>query len=168
VAAELATEAAARDVEPHGRVEAIHIAQDEGGPMRALERARVRARVGIEGDRYATGGGTWSDHPGGDRDLTLVEAEVIESLAAEHGIALSPGETRRNVTTRGVRLDDLVGREFTIGGVRCRGQRRCEPCAYLQELVGKPILRPLTHRGGLRVLILEDGEFGVGDAIAMA
>lgn len=136
--------------------------------MRALERAWVRAGVGIEGDRYAIGGGTWSDHPGGDRDLTLVEAEVIESLAAEHGIALSPGETRRNVTTRGVRLDDLVGREFTIGGVRCRGQRRCEPCAYLQELVGKPILRPLTHRGGLRALILEDGEFGVGDAIAMA
>jgi MOSC domain-containing protein YiiM len=59
-------------------------------------------------------------------------------------------------------------REFTIGGVRCRGQRRCEPCAYLQELVGKPILRPLTHRGGLRALILEDGEFGVGDAIALA
>ena len=136
--------------------------------MRALERARVRARVGIDGDRYAMGGGTWSDHPGGDRDLTLVEAEVIEALAAEHGISLSPGETRRNVTTRGVRLDDLVGREFTIGGVRCRGQRRCEPCAYLQDLVGKPILWPLTHRGGLRALILEDGEFGVGDAIALA
>ncbi|MGH2357863.1 MAG: MOSC domain-containing protein [Candidatus Limnocylindria bacterium] len=148
-----------------GRVESIHIADENGGPMRPLTRARVRAGVGIEGDRYAIGAGQWSDHPGGDRDLTLVEAEVIDSLAAEHGISLAPGETRRNVTTRGVRLDDLVGREFTIGDVRCQGQRRCEPCAYLQDIVGKPLLKPMTHRGGLRALILTDGEFGVGDAV---
>jgi MOSC domain-containing protein YiiM len=148
-----------------GHVEAIHIAAAPGAPMQAIDRARVRAGVGIEGDRYAADAGHWSDHPAGDRDLTLVEAEVIESLAAEHGISLAPGATRRNVTTRGVRLDELIGREFRVGTVRCFGKRRCEPCDYLQSLVGQPILRPMAHRGGLRAAILEDGEFGVGDAI---
>lgn len=148
-----------------GRVEAIHIAEASGAPMRALERVRAMAGIGLEGDRYAVGGGTWSEHPAGDRDLTLVEAETIESLANDNGIVLGPGETRRNVTTRGVALDELIDREFTIGAVRCLGVRRCEPCTHLQALVGKPILRPLVHRGGLRTLILTDGEFGVGDPI---
>lgn len=135
--------------------------------MQALERARVRAGVGIEGDRYAARIGEWSDQPSDDRDLTLVEAEAIEALATDHGISLAPGETRRNVTTRGVRLDELIGREFTIGGVRCRGVCRCEPCTYLEGMVGKPILRGLVHRGGLRALILEDGEFGIGDGVTL-
>lgn len=150
-----------------GRVESIHIADEIGGPMRPISRARVRASVGIDGDRYAVGSGQWSENPGGDRNLTLVEAEAIEALAAEHGIQLAPGETRRNVTTRGVRLDELIGREFTIGGVRCRGERRCEPCAYLQDMIGKPILPALVHRGGLRAEILSDGEFGIGDPVTV-
>lgn len=142
-------------------VEAIHIAEAAAAPVRALERAELRAGVGIVGDRYAAGAGEWSDHPAGDRELTLVEAEVVESAG------LAPGSTRRNVTTRGVRLDDLIGREFTIGTVRCLGKRRCEPCSYLEGLVGRPILRDLAHRGGLRAEILADGEIAVGDGIAI-
>lgn len=159
---------AARPTAVSGRVESIHIADENGGPMRSISRARVRAGVGIDGDRYAIGSDGWSDNSGADRNLTLVEAEAIEGLAAEYGIQLEPGESRRNVTTRGVRLDDLIGREFTVGGVRCRGQRRCEPCAYLQDLIGKPILPGLVHRGGLRATILSDGEFGIGDAVVMS
>jgi MOSC domain-containing protein YiiM len=147
------------------RVEAIHIAASVGAPMVALERVRAVAGVGLEGDRYAAGAGQWSDDGRVDRDVTLVEAEVIEDLAATDGIVLEPGETRRNVTTRGIRLNDLVGRRFRIGEVECEGTRLCEPCQYLTDLVGKPILRPLVHRAGLRARILVGGEFAIGNEI---
>jgi MOSC domain-containing protein YiiM len=145
-----------------GRVEAIHIAAVSGGPMRPLERATLRAGVGIDGDRYAARLGHWSDHPAGDRQLTLVSGEVLEELG------LPPGSSRRNVTVRGIDLDSLVGREFRIGAVRCRGERPCEPCTYLEGMIGRPILRDFVHRGGLRVSILEDGDIAVGDAVADA
>lgn len=145
-----------------GRVEAIHISDHAGGPMESRERARLIAGVGIEGDRYATGGGTWADHPGGDRELTLVAAEVLEELD------LPPGSSRRNVTTRGIDVNALVGREFSIGEVRCRGERLCEPCTTLEASIGRPILRELAHRAGLRASILAGGEIAVGDPIRPA
>jgi MOSC domain-containing protein YiiM len=149
-----------------GHVEAIHIATASGAPVTALERVRAIADVGLDGDRYAVRAGTWSTDPGADRDITLIEAEVLEDLAATDGIVLAPGESRRNVTTRGIRLNELVGRRFRVGDVECEGTRLCEPCQYLTDLVGKPILRPLAHRAGLRAKILTDGEIAVGDEIA--
>jgi len=142
-----------------GILEAIHVTDTAGAPMRSLERAELRSGVGIIGDRYMNDAGHWSDHPAGDRELTLVAGEVVDALG------LAPGATRRNLTTRGVDLDALIGREFTIGAVRCRGERDCEPCAYLEGMIGRPILRELAHRGGLRASILDDGEVAVGDAI---
>ena len=147
------------------RVEMIHIAPSVGAPMVGLERVRAIAGVGLEGDRYARGAGQWSDDSQVDRDLTLVEAEVIEDLAATDGIVLAPGETRRNVTTRGIRLNELVGRRFLVGDVECEGTRLCEPCQYLTDSVGKPILKPLVHRAGLRARILTDGEIANGSEI---
>jgi MOSC domain-containing protein YiiM len=156
-----------RDIGP-GTVEAIHVAPAAGEPMTSVERVRAIAGVGLEGDRYATRTGTWSPDPGVDRDITLIEAEVIEDLAATDGIALAPGESRRNVTTRGIRLNDLVGRRFRVGAVVCKGTRLCEPCQYLTDLVGKPVLRPLVHRAGLRAAIVEGGEIAVGaDVVAL-
>jgi MOSC domain-containing protein YiiM len=147
------------------RVETIHIAPSVGAPMVGLERVRAIAGVGLEGDRYARGAGHWSDDDRVDRDITLVEAEVIEDLAATDGIVLAPGETRRNVTTRGIRLNELVGRRFLVGDVECEGTRLCEPCLYLTDTVGKPILKPLVHRAGLRARILTDGEIANGSEI---
>jgi MOSC domain-containing protein YiiM len=149
------------------RVEAIHVASSAGAPMTSLDRVVATAGVGLAGDRYAVGAGTWSDDPRGDREITLVEAEVIEDLAATDGIALAPGQTRRNITTRGVRLNDLVGRRFVVGGVECEGIRLCEPCQGLNDSIGKPILRPLAHRAGLRARILTSGEITVGAEIAV-
>ena len=151
-----------------GRVEAIHIAAAAGAPVTAVDRVRAIAGVGLEGDRYAASGGTWSPDPKVNRDITLIEAEVIEDLAATDGIQLAPGESRRNVTTRGIHLNDLVGRRFRVGNVECEGTRLCEPCQYLTDLVGKPILQPLVHRAGLRARILGDGEIAVGDPIVVA
>ncbi|HEX5822898.1 MAG TPA: MOSC domain-containing protein [Candidatus Limnocylindrales bacterium] len=159
------TRAAAPIQATAGRVEAIHIAETAGGPMRAIPHARAIAGVGLEGDRYATGRGTYSPDPRTDRHITLIEAEEIEALAERDGIVLAPGETRRNVTTRGIRLNELVGRRFRVGTVECEGTRLCEPCQGLTDLLGKPILKPLTHRAGLRALILNGGDINLGDEV---
>ena len=111
--------------------------------------------------------GLWSP---GRRALTIglvlnVTIVASEALAERDGILLEPGETRRNVTTRGIRLNDLVGRRFRVGGIECEATRLCEPCQGLTDLLGKPVLKPLAHRAGLRALILTDGEIGLGDEI---
>jgi MOSC domain-containing protein YiiM len=149
-----------------GRIEAIHLSDVAGGVMRPVSRVRAVAGVGLEGDRYATARGTYSPEPRPDRQLTLIEAEEIEGLAEREGIRLESGETRRNVSTRGIRLIELVGRRFRIGSLDCEAIRLCEPCQYLNDTIGKPILKPLAHRAGLRAVILTDGEIAVGDEIA--
>jgi MOSC domain-containing protein YiiM len=145
-----------------GVVEHIHIATAVSAPVDAVEAVGAIAGVGLDGDRYAHGRGHYRDDRV-SRGLTLVEAEAIEALAREHGIELAAGETRRNLTTRGISLNDLVGRRFWVGDVLCQGTRLCEPCQYLADLTGKPLLRPLVHRGGLRADILSGGLIRQGD-----
>jgi hypothetical protein len=144
-----------------GRVAALALADRATGPMRRVDRARCRAGRGLDGDRYAAKAGTFT--PAGDTargyDLTLIEAEVLDQLPPP---AI---DTRRNVVTRGIALNALVGRRFRIGGVECLGQRLCEPCAHLESLTTAGVLRELIHRGGLRADVLTDGEIGIGDVI---
>jgi MOSC domain-containing protein YiiM len=151
-----------------GRVEAIVIAPQAEAPMVRLDCAVARADRGLEGDRYFDKRGTFSNVHGRGYDLTLIEAEVLDSLQLPTG-RLAPEEARRNVVTRGIELNALVGKPFTIGDVRCFGQRLCEPCAHLERLTarhGKPgTLRALIHKGGLRADVLSDGEIRVGDRI---
>lgn len=150
-----------------GIVEAIRIAAAKGAPMRELERVKA-SPGGLEGDRYSLGTGEWSDHPGEGRSLTLVAAESIELASRELATPITPADTRRNVQVRGIDLDALIGREFLVGSVRCRGNRLAEPCTYLEGLIGQPVLRALAHRAGLRADILEPGEIAVGDTIRLA
>ncbi|MBA2382889.1 MAG: MOSC domain-containing protein [Chloroflexi bacterium] len=150
-----------------GLVEAIHVTAAASEPMHGVRRIRAIAGLGLDGDRYATGAGHYSADPKVDRHVTLIEAEEIESLADHAGITLAPGETRRNVTTRGIRLNELVGRRFRIGTVECEGTRLCEPCQYLQDMLGRPVLAPLVHRAGLRARILSDGQIGIGDEVVV-
>jgi len=150
-----------------GAVEAIHLADLVGGPMRSVDRVRAIAGVGLEGDRYAEGTGRYSGDAKDDRHVTLIEAEEIDGLAVRAAIELAPGEMRRNVTTRGIRLNALVGRRFRIGAVECEGTRLCEPCQYLTDLLGKPVLEPLVHRAGLRARILTGGEITLGDEVVV-
>jgi MOSC domain-containing protein YiiM len=150
-----------------GRVESIHLAAAFGERMWSVDRVRAIAGVGLEGDRYASRTGHWSPNTKVDRDVTLIAAEEIERLATESGIELAPGESRRNVTTRGIDVNALVGRRFRIGDVLCLGTRLCEPCQYLTDLLGKPILAPLVHRAGLRARILANGGMSVGDEIVL-
>jgi MOSC domain-containing protein YiiM len=143
-----------------GRVEHLHLAQAAGAPMARVAEAEAVAGAGLRGDRYADGAGYWRDARV-SRDLTLVEGEVADEVGV-------PGELRRNVTTRDVRLNDLVGRTFWVGDVLCRGTELCEPCRHLEELTGKRLLRDLVHRGGLRARILSGGVLRVEDPIEMA
>ena len=151
-----------------GRVESIHISSAAEGVMRGVAEVTALAGVGLDGDRYATRTGSFSAKPKPGRQITLIEAEAIEALERELGLVLAPGETRRNVITRGVALNHLVGREFTVGGVRLRGYELCEPCNDLARMTAKPQILPgLVHRGGLRAEILEGGVLRVGDLIAV-
>ena len=146
-----------------GTVDRIAVAPQAEAPMRLVESARALAGRGLEGDRYADGAGTFSPR-GADRpgyDLTLFAAEVLDDLARE-GFPTDFASTRRNVLTRGVDVNALVGREFRIGDVRCRGLRLAEPCVHLDRVSGTPRLRPLIHRGGLRADILTGGELRAG------
>ena len=148
-------------------VERIFLAAGSGETQVEVDRVNVTAETGIEGDRYFGA----KDEPG--QNITLVEAEEIEAFFAEAG---RPGDlscTRRNIVTRGVRLNELVGKEFTIGGVRARGVELCEPCRGLgsrlasTELSTAEAVKRFVHRAGLRADILSSGSIAVGSKVAV-
>ena len=139
----------------HGTVEHIHLAATEGGPIEAVPEVEAEAGQGLRGEY----------HHGLDRDdITLIEAERLEALAAEHGVGLAPGETLRNVTTRGLDLGDLIGRRFRVGEAVCQGIERCEPCAKLARRTDARVLPGLVH-SGLSATIVQSGTIRVGDPV---
>ena len=144
---------------------AIHTAPEASAPMVEHDAARLVEGVGIEGDRYAAARGTYSHKPHADRQVTLIEMETLDALARDHGIDLAPHETRRNLTTAGVPLNHLVGREFRVGEVVLIGGRLNVPCQYLEDLLGKKVFKPLIHRSGLNCRIVKGGTIRPGDRI---
>ena len=148
-----------------GTVEGLYIAPAAEAPCEAVETAEAVVGRGLRGDRYFEGRGTFGSPGDAGHELTLIEAEALEALAAESGIAIAPGDARRNVVTRGVDLNALAGRRFAIGDVEIAGRRWCEPCAVLQRLTTPGVLRGLVHRGGLRADILGGGTIARGDAV---
>jgi MOSC domain len=147
-----------------GVVEALLTTPRAEGAMRTHAGVELRAGRGIPGDRYFAGTGTFSASEKHGQQLTLIEAEVLDALG-DGGLPLAPADARRNVVTRGIDLNALVGREFRIGSARCVGRRLCEPCSHLQRLTGLALLRPMVHRGGLRADVLTSGAVHLGDAI---
>jgi MOSC domain-containing protein YiiM len=143
-------------------VERIYTRKCPGGPQTSHERVQIVAGAGIEGDRYFD----HHDEPG--QNVTFVEAEVIEAFLAESGAPHDLSTTGRNIVTRGVRLNDLVGREFLVGSVRFRGVELCEPCMRLGKALASPalsataVVKRLVHRAGLRADALSSGELVVG------
>lgn len=146
-------------------VAAIFIAARAGDPMQSVEVVETVAGKGIVGDRkFRDGAGGKKDEP--DREITLIEQEAVEAVNRDYVLRIEPIETRRNILTRGVALNHLVGREFTVGSVRLRGIRLCEPCGHLESMTSKGVMRALLHRGGLRAQILDGGSIRVGDVIS--
>jgi MOSC domain-containing protein YiiM len=150
-----------------GHIEGLFITAAAGEPMQALVEAQALAGAGLAGDRYVLGTGFYSDGNTG-RQLTLIAAEALEALTREHGVTLTPLECRRNVVTRGIALNGLVGKRFRIGDIACEGIRLCPPCNHLEELTRPGMLRGLARSGGLRAQVLNDGVMRVGDEIAPA
>ncbi|GAC1418623.1 MAG: MOSC domain-containing protein [Actinomycetota bacterium] len=149
-----------------GSVEAIFIAPVGAKPLEEVPEVRALVGKGLEGDRYFLGVGTFSHKPG-FRNVTLIESEAVEALAKDYALELGYGEPRRNIVTRGVALNHLVGKEFSVGEVRMRGMKLCEPCGYLQKHLGNDqLIDGLKHRGGLRAEILKDGIIRKGDPVA--
>ena len=135
-------------------VEAIHLGAEESGELLPVESVHALAGKGLDGDRHFRARGA---KPG--QALTLVEAENVEA------VGLPPGATRRQVTTRGVDLNALVGKRFRVGEVECYGVELCEPCTHLQSMTRPGIIKELTHRAGINADILTDGTISVGDRI---
>ena len=134
----------------------IAIASVRGELPVRVDRVRATTGEGLEGEYHR--------RPA-DVPITLIGAEALEGLRADTGIELSHEASRRNVLTRGVDLDALVGRRFAVGGVECEGVELCEPCNRLAKLTERGVLRGLVHRGGLRANLLSSGEISVGDAV---
>ena len=136
-----------------GVVEGIFWGAVDEGTLEAAEEVRVATGAGIEGDRY------------GDKDLTLFEAEAIEGLREDTGIDLAPNEIRRNVMTRGISLNDMLGHRIRVGEVEAVVTELCHPCAHLESLTQPGVLRGLVDRGGLNADVVAGGSIRVGDAV---
>ncbi|ABD10391.1 MOSC domain-containing protein [Frankia sp. CcI156] len=148
-----------------GRLVGIYTTPIRGTRMRAREAVRMIEGHGLEGDRYATGTGTYSARGGAGRAVTLIEREVIAAVAADAGVALAEWETRRNLVTEGVALLDLVGRTFRIDDVVLLGVRPCPPCSYLEQLTRPGVWSALRDRGGLRADVVRGGTVPIGATI---
>jgi MOSC domain-containing protein YiiM len=149
-----------------GCVVEILIAGASGLDMAPTNEVRAVPGKGLQGDRYFRGIGTFSPTPQKpDFELTLIELENVQAFAAQTGLQFTPSQARRNIVTSGVRLNDLVDRDFYIGEVRIRGLRLCEPCNHLAKQSLPEVLRGLLHKGGLRAQILSEGLIRVGDVI---
>lgn len=149
-------------------IERICVRPGPGAPTRQRLRVQLVAGKGIEGDRYFGVDGEPSVN------VTLVEAEEIERFQRECGVPVDLSVTGRNFVTRGVRLNALVGREFSIGGVRLLGSELCEPCLTLGQALANPSCGPaeavkrMLRRGGLRARVLTSGEVAVGARVDFA
>jgi MOSC domain-containing protein YiiM len=148
-----------------GQLLDIFVTERKATDLHSVDEAEAVPGRGLDGDRYFRKEGSFSPKDGPDREVTLIEMEALEALGRECDLALAPNQSRRNLLTRGVPLNHLVGKEFTVGDVVLRGLRLCEPCAHLEKLTVKGVARGLFHRGGLRAQVVKGGVLRKGDAI---
>lgn len=141
-----------------GTIEAIYVCANHGDPKVSIPHAELREKVGLIGDRYA-----------GHGVVSIIEAEAVETFNDTTGLNVSPGETGRNVVTRGIRLNDLVGRTFRLGAATLKGFELCEPCLTLggrlaTSSVGPPdVVKAFTHSAGIRAYVVTSGQVSPGD-----
>ncbi len=148
-----------------GQVAYLHLSPRAFLPMRSMVSLSLVAGHGIDGDRYASDSGFYSHKPEEGRQVTFFEEETLDALKRDHGVELSPAEHRRNVTTRGVPLNHLVGRRFRVGAAVVEATRLSVPCHHIEEVTGKEIFHLLLNRSGLNARILVGGLIRAGDAV---
>ena len=149
-----------------GIVVALFTVDRRAAPMKKVEQLYALAGRGIEGDRYFLGTGTYSKSPEPGRQVTLIKSEVLESLKNKLEINVKPEESRRNILTQGIEINDLIGTEFYVGTVRLRAHRITQPCLYLENLLDQPgLYKELWDEGGISCEILSDGVIKERDII---
>src|SRR5690606_20286865 len=149
-----------------GRLAGIFTAPHAAARMVARQRAELVAGVGIVGDRYASGRGTFSASHRTWQQVTLISAEALRDVAAQTGVVIGPEQTRRNLLIEGLELHRLIDRELRVGEVVLRGLRLCQPCRHLERLLGRPVRELLDGRGGLNTAVVRGGTIAVGDPVA--
>ena len=151
-----------------GSLDHVHIAPAKSRSMQRLAEALLVTGRGIEGDRYLLGTGTYSVKPGEDRQVTLIESEMLARVAADFGHAIGVGEHRRNLTVTGVPLQHLVGARFRVGECVLEGIRINQPCKYLNLMLKRDVYMALWNRSGLNCRIIEGGVVRPGDRVEAA
>jgi MOSC domain-containing protein YiiM len=148
-----------------GVLTGIWMTSEAAAPMRRVSSARLLAGRGLEGDRYALGGGTWAQYPDLEKQLTLIDAADVAAVATEVGVPLTPGDTRRNLVTAGVDLPALVGRWFAVGDALLFGVKRCPPCTHLERLTGARLVKAMVHRGGINAAVFAGAPVAEGAVV---
>ena len=154
-----------KDREIGGVITEIFITAQSGKAMQAVEEVEAIAERGLRGDRYASGNGTYG---GSDEcQVTLIESEDLEEIRRSQGLQVENGEHRRNLVTRGVRLESLRGKRFQIGEAVLEFNRPRPPCRYLESITEPGMMRALVGHGGICARVVQSGKVRVNDAIVI-
>ena len=138
----------------------ICIADKSGNKMIKVTSVQAVAEKGIINDRY------FNENNDVDVQITLIESENIDYYNSVSGSNIPYINFRRNIITKGIKLNELVGKELLIGAVRIKVHRLCNPCRYLQEkLKQKNFIKKLVNKSGLRCEILTSGKISINDEI---
>jgi len=148
-----------------GVLDHIHITPAKSQPMQPLQSATLVEGRGIDGDRYFLETGTYSGIPGPDRQITLIESEMLERVAQDCGEEIHVDDHRRNLTVTGVPLQHLVGLRFAVGDVVLEGVRINQPCKYLNLMLKRDVYMPLWNRSGLNCKVITGGQIHIGDTL---
>jgi MOSC domain-containing protein YiiM len=149
-----------------GMIEALFVTDAGGEPMRAVDAVMAVAGRGLEGDRYATRRGYWTDVD--ECQVTLIQAEDLDAITAGTEVDVTGGQHRRNIVTRDVDLRGLAGWRFRVGEAVFRYDRPRPPCRYIEGLTQPGMTRALAaRRGGICAGVVESGLIRVGDTLEL-
>ena len=148
-----------------GSVVEIWLAGAAAEPMRRVSSVDAVAGLGLAGDRYALGGGTWARYPDLEKQVTLIDRDDVAAVAVATSSGLTPGDTRRNIVTTGIELPALVGQWFRVGDALLFGMKRCPPCTHLERLTGVRLVKAMVDRGGINAAVFAGGPIAEGSLV---
>ena len=140
----------------------IGISDNNNMPINEVISIDVLAGQGVVGDRH------FSKFNDPYNQLSLIESENIDYYNIKYGLNIPYIDFRRNIVTKGIQLNDLVGKKILVGKVELEGIDLCRPCKHLSEVLGQEnIIKEFLRRGGLRCKILTSSCIRVGDKISI-
>ena len=143
-----------------GKVFKLGITKNNNKQIEEVNSIEVLANKGVIGDRH------FDEYNDPYNQLTLIEAENIDYYNTKYGLDIPYKDFRRNVVTKGIQLNDLIGKKIKIGNVEVEGIDLCRPCRHLTEVLNQSnILKEFLRRGGLRCQILKSSTINVDDEI---